>query len=106
MELVKACSTKFRFLTSASIDSISKLDKRTGEPHRTRTVPRPKATWYRPQDDPPACYTSHGRTVTTTTKRSMREHLLATTSSARPLSPRRSAAPPRPPLSPTTYQPP
>ena len=27
------------------------------------------------QDDPLACYTSHGRTVTTTTKRSMREHL-------------------------------
>ena len=32
-------------------------------------MPRPKATWYRPQDDPLACYTSHGRTVTTTTKR-------------------------------------
>ena len=78
-------------------DSISRLDIRTGEPHRTRTVPRPKATWYRPQDDPLTCYTSHGCTVTTTTKRSMREHLLATTSSARPLFPRRSAAPPRPP---------
>ena len=41
-------------------------------------MPRPKATWYRPQDDPQACYTLHGRTDTTTTKRSMREHLLAT----------------------------
>ena len=35
-------------------------------------MPRPKATWYRPQDDPQACYTLHGRTDTTTTKRSMR----------------------------------
>ena len=61
---------------SSTVDSISRLDIRTGEPHRTRTVPRPKATWYRPQEDPLACYTSHGRTVTATTKRSMREHLL------------------------------
>ena len=46
-------------VTPVRLDSISILDIRTGEPHRTRTVPRPKATWYRPQDDPLACYTSH-----------------------------------------------